>query len=118
LNADLFGALKFAGYTSIELSGGYLYLRFPVFVQDGSAVLKDLHAAGIYGTTLFASSYGGGGYELGAAVTGLVSAVAGKVDKITVAAHTMTIPKLTTLGTAGSISWNAQGQVTSWVDPT
>lgn len=33
-------------------------------------------------------------------------------------AHTMTIPKLTGLGANGSITWNADGVVTAYVDPT
>jgi hypothetical protein len=33
-------------------------------------------------------------------------------------AHTITLTKLTTNGTNGSITWNASGVVVDWVDPT
>ena len=35
-----------------------------------------------------------------------------------VAAHTITLAKLTALGTNGSISWNTKGLVIGWTDPT
>lgn len=39
-------------------------------------------------------------------------------QKTAVGAHTITIPKLTSGGTDGSVSWNADGSVSAYVDPT
>ena len=41
----------------------------------------------------------------------------GRIPAI-VAAHTITLAKLTVTGTTGSITWDATGRVTAYVDPT
>jgi hypothetical protein len=130
LFSQIFGDLKLHDgtyYRDIDLGSihwqggsvldGYGILHATAYYVNPSSQVIDSNAHGHF-VELYANTYGGGGYELGGAVSNLDYEVAYKVDKITVAAHTMTIPKLTTLGTAGSISWNTQGQVTSWVDPT
>jgi hypothetical protein len=108
------GSIGLAGVTLVDPWGNITGHSF--WLNPTTEVIDEHNVARF--ASIYATTYGGGGYEVGAAVGAVESAVAGKVDKITVAAHTMTIPKLTTLGAAGSISWNTQGQVTSWVDPT
>lgn len=60
---------------------------------------------------------------LGSGGTGQVTAAAALaalngVPKVGVTAHTITLAALTTLGTRGSITWNSDGLITGFVDPT
>lgn len=51
--------------------------------------------------------------------SGIQSQINGKVDQVGVTAHTVPLRKLVEVtGTDGSITWNAQGLVTGYVDPT
>jgi hypothetical protein len=58
------------------------------------------------------------GYLAGVS-SAIQSQLNGKVDQVGVTGHTIALAKITPVtGTDGSITWNAQGLITGYVDPT
>lgn len=88
------------------------------FVGKGNAQFvstsSSLSATGV-GMTI-TGSIGSGTIAISNAAT-FRSAISA-AQKTSVGAHTITLAKLTPAGTNGSISWNADGCVSAYVDPT
>jgi hypothetical protein len=93
------------GTDHVVLHGATTGGVFPTF----SAVDLTLDVSGI----LPIANGGTNAASAGAALTNLGAAASGGVG-----ANTVTLAKLTTLGTNGSLTWNADGCITSFVAPT